>query len=208
MHRHMRQKGGRPLKPDERDLWRRYTKTVSPLRTDLPTDYFAPPQMAALDGSAAKGKSALKSSTRAVMMPPVLPRKPSAPPQNRMGYAGLDGATQRRLRRGRAQVDATLDLHGMRQAEAHVALNTFVLRAKDRGHRCILIITGKGTRIGGAMGAARANPYEAQEPGVLRTRLRQWLAQEPLRGLVFGIEEAHPRHGGSGAFYVFIRKKG
>ncbi len=114
----------------------------------------------------------------------------------------LDAATQRKLRRGRAAIDGTIDLHGLRQAEAHAVLTAFILQSRERGHRCVLVITGKGTK-----GERAESPYEAPGPGILRTRLRQWLAEPPLRGLVFGIEEAHPRHGGAGAFYVFIRRK-
>ena len=113
----------------------------------------------------------------------------------------LCGSSERKLRRGRAEIDAKIDLHGMRQAEAHAALNRFILSAKDRGHRCVLVITGKGNKPDRS-----GSSYVSSAPGILRTRLRQWLAQEPLRAHVFGIEEAHPRHGGSGAFYVFIRK--
>jgi len=187
----MRRKS-RPLKPDEKELWRKYTRGLNPLRHDVledaePEPFAAKPQT----------KSALKSSTRAAPTAPASqPRK--APPRDQMN---LDGSTQRKLRRGRAEIDAKIDLHGMRQGEAHAALNSFIMGAKDRGHRCVLVITGKGTR-----GAGHSNPYETPGPGVLRTRLRQWLAQDPLRAHVFGVEEAHPRHGGSGAFYVFIRK--
>lgn len=180
----------RPLKPEEKELWRRVTRGINPLRHDVLEDSAPEPMVPA--------KPAPKKSA-----PAPSPYAPPAPRKSSPGdQVSLDAATQRKLRRGRAEVDATIDLHGMRQAEAHAALNAFVLRSKERGHRCVLVITGKGTK-----GERHDNPYETPGPGVLRTRLRQWLVQEPLRGLVFGIEEAHPRHGGSGAFYVFIRRK-
>jgi len=175
----------RPLKPEEKELWRQVTREVTPLSWDA-SDVPVPSTPTPKPGSA-------PVSTDYV---PPAPRKSPSP-----SHMPLDGTTQRKLRRGRAQVDATIDLHGMRQAEAHAALNAFILRAKDHGHRCVLVITGKGSRV-----ERSESPYENPGPGVLRTRLRQWLAQEPLRATVFGVEEAHPRHGGAGAFYVFIRK--
>ncbi len=189
----MMRKSGRPLKPEEYELWRRYVRHVVPIRQDMMDELDAAPRPHPHPHPKAQPHS---------YIPPVHPKRPP-PDQTRMDQNRVDGATQRRLRRGRARIDARLDLHGMRQAEAHDALIGFVLRAKDRGHRCVLIITGKGTR-----GAGHTNPYEASGPGVLRTRLRQWLAQDPLRAICYGLEEAHPRHGGAGAFYVFIRRKG
>jgi len=192
MRRPFEPKKARPLKPEERDLWRHYTRGVNPLRHDIAES----PEPAPLTDRP-KTKGALKSTTRPIA-PPLPKTKARVTDQ-----ASLDGSTQRKLRRGRAEIDATIDLHGMRQAEAHSALISFVMGAKDRGHRCILVITGKGSK-----GERTSNPYESPGPGILRTRLRQWLAQDPLSGIVFGVEEAHPRHGGSGAFYVFIRRKG
>ena len=186
MRRPLKPEAGRPLKPEERDLWRHYARGVNPLRHDVLEEHMAAPRT----------KSRIKAQPHSYA-PPSPPR-----PRPRDDQTGLDTATARRLRRGQAKIEARLDLHGMRQAEAHDALIAFVLRAQDRGYRCALIITGKGTR-----GARHSNPYETPGPGVLRTRLRPWLAQAPLRGLVFGLEQAHPRHGGTGAFYVFIRKK-
>lgn len=189
----MRRKG-RHLSPDERDLWRKYTRGVKPMRHDI------------LEGTPGEAAAQPARKSPRPSPPTPAPASPPAVPPRKPAYtdqAALDAATRRKLRRGRAEIEATIDLHGMRQAEAHVALNSFILRAKDRGHRCVLVITGKGTK-----GERYESPYESPGPGILRTRLRQWLAQDPLRGIVFGVEESHPRHGGSGAFYVFIRKKG
>ncbi len=187
----MRRKG-RPLHPEEHKLWGQVTRSVTPrhgpvhqpTEEELTHNRFPP----------------LKPATpakRAFGAPATKPQRPAGPPQS-----SLDGSTERKLKRGRAQIDAKLDLHGMRQAEAHDALVRFILNAQVHGHRCVLVITGKGTR-----GESQNNPYETPGPGILKSRLGQWLAQDPLRGIAYGLREAHPRHGGSGAHYVFIRKK-
>jgi DNA-nicking Smr family endonuclease len=110
------------------------------------------------------------------------PRKPG-PPEDLSG--------QRRIRRGQSEIDARLDLHGHTQDTAHRELVSFILREHAAGSRCILVITGKG-RLG---------------TGVLRTRLFDWIADPDLRAMIAGYARAHPRHGGEGAVYLFLKAK-
>lgn len=108
---------------------------------------------------------------------------------------GLDRGTAQALRKGRRAPDARLDLHGMTLDQAHGALATFVQDQRARGARCVLVITGKGG--GGA---------SARGTGALRRDVPRWLRQPPLAGMVTGVFEAHARHGGEGALYVYLRK--
>lgn len=108
----------------------------------------------------------------------------------------------RRLRRGAHDVEAVLDLHGMRQAEAHAALRGFLRSMQARGTTLVVVVTGKG----GALGPA---PYDGgDERGVLRRVVPHWLSGPELRSLVVGFEAAGPRHGGGGALYVRLRRAG
>ena len=61
---------------------------------------------------------------------------------------GLDKRTAQRLRRGRINVEAQLDLHGFKQDEAYMSLNLFLTQSYNVGHRCVLVITGKGAGRG------------------------------------------------------------
>jgi DNA-nicking Smr family endonuclease len=97
-----------------------------------------------------------------------------------------------RLKRGRLPIDATLDLHGLTQSEAHAAVQGFVARAAERGRRTLLIVTGKGRRDG---------------VGVLKSALPRWLNEAPVRDDILALAEARPEHGGSGAFYVLLRRR-
>ena len=90
------------------------------------------------------------------------------------------------LRRGRTEPEARIDLHGMTHDRAYRALVGFLLRAQGEDKRVVLVVTGKG--------------------GVLRESLPLWLGQSDLAPLVSGIAEAHIKHGGSGAFYVSLRR--
>lgn len=116
--------------------------------------------------------------------------------------AGLDRRTAQKLARGRIAIDATLDLHGRRQHEAHAALTGFIARAHRGGLRCVLIITGKGQR----QYAGQGDDGRSQ-PGILRRRLGEWLSAEPWAGMVLSIMPARPEHGGDGAFYVLLRRQ-
>ena len=108
--------------------------------------------------------------------------------------APLGRRERSQLSRGRKEIDARLDLHGMTQTRAHRALSGFLRRAHHDGLTFVLIITGKGK-----MGAE-------SERGVLRRQVPQWLSLPEFRALVVGFEEAHIGHGGEGALYVRIRR--
>tara|TARA_R110001606_G_scaffold136815_1_gene274537 strand:- start:286 stop:780 length:495 start_codon:yes stop_codon:yes gene_type:complete len=97
---------------------------------------------------------------------------------------------EKRVKRGKLVVSAMFDLHGHTQATAARALPGFLANAQADGSRCVLVITGKG-RMG---------------EGVLKRNFLAWLDTDHARTLVSGYAEAHQRHGGAGAFYVFLRK--
>lgn len=99
----------------------------------------------------------------------------------------IGGHDDARLRRGRGEVQGKLDLHGLTQEGAYRALLRFLMNAQAEGKRLVLVITGKG--------------------GVLRAHLPLWLGQGELKPLIGGMSEAHASHGGSGAFYVAIRRR-
>jgi DNA-nicking Smr family endonuclease len=127
--------------------------------------------------------------------PPVArPAKPSAPP-----LAPIERRLKRELRRGRAAIDAALDLHGLTQAEAHQALRGFLRHSQARGARLVIIVTGKG-------GPLDASGQWPSERGALRRLTPQWLREPDLRSVVLGFEEAGRAHGGSGALYVRLRR--
>ncbi|HEY7798537.1 MAG TPA: Smr/MutS family protein [Hyphomonadaceae bacterium] len=116
---------------------------------------------------------------------------PAAPQRSRKAGPPEDLSGQRRIRRGQSGIDARLDLHGHTQDTAHRELVSFILREHAAGSRCLLVITGKG-RLG---------------TGVLRARLFDWIGDPDLRTMIAGYARAHPRHGGEGAVYLFLKAK-
>ena len=114
----------------------------------------------------------------------------------------LNRQTARQLERGKLPVEARLDLHGMRQREAHAALRRFLKSAQGKGYRHVLVITGKGAA------ADTTRPfYESDERGVLRQAVPHWLTAPDLAHVVLSYSEAPRRLGGEGALYVRLRKQ-
>jgi DNA-nicking Smr family endonuclease len=99
------------------------------------------------------------------------------------------------LSRGRKDIDARIDLHGLTQTRAHRALLRFLQNASGEGLTFVLVITGKGRSTG-----------PDAERGVLRRQVPQWLALPEFRSLIVGSDEAHVGHGGEGALYVRLRR--
>jgi len=177
----------RQLSPEEKRLWSHVARHVKPMQGKA-----LPPE------PEPEAKPTTISATAVTKLPPALPplplKKPALPP-----IAPVERKTLQALRRGRKDVDSVIDLHGMRQEEAHFALLSFLHRAQGSGHALVLVITGKG-------GAAINNGL-FEERGVLRRMVPHWLRLPDLRHLVIGFEEASPQHGGSGALYVRLRRR-
>jgi len=132
---------------------------------------------------------------------PIKP-KAAAPVKKKPGGAGgLDGNTQDRLNRGLIAPDATLDLHGMTQGAAHRALGHFLRGARERGHRLVVVVTGKGNPR-----PADAAPWTQSPHGVLKEMVPRWLAEPGFKSWIAQVQPAHIRHGGTGALYVYLRK--
>ena len=115
------------------------------------------------------------------------------------GPVNMDSRAHRRMTRGKLKPEARIDLHGMTIAEAHPELTAFILGSQAVGRRLVLVITGKGKdRDDGG-------PIPVRQ-GVLRHQVPQWLALPPLAQAVLQVTPAHLRHGGHGAYYVYLRR--
>ncbi|MEL6197041.1 MAG: Smr/MutS family protein [Pseudomonadota bacterium] len=150
-------------------------------------------------GEAGRGQTA--GGSRAVS-PAIAVREGDAlPRQVGRPEAGLDRRTAERLRRGERAPDLRLDLHGMTAERAHRALDRFVAQAIGQGARMLLVITGKGGRR-----APEDAPWLPEGRGVLRDAVPRWLRHGPHARRILGVYEAHLRHGGAGALYVYLKK--
>nr|WP_047166409.1 Smr/MutS family protein [Sphingomonas sp. Y57] len=185
----------RRLDPDEAALWQRVTATVRPIarRTSKPhsADSGAGSAPVAPPPPPAKMKGRVPP-LRVPAATPVTQQKPLAD--------SLDGGWDRRLRRGVTQPDWTIDLHGHTLDSAQRLLDRVLDQAVAEGVRVLLLITGKPPRDDdrGVDGRPRR--------GLIRASIGNWLQSSRHAARIAAVRNAHPRHGGTGALYLILRR--
>lgn len=173
----------RPLTDEEKALWETEMQAAKPLP--------------------AAERVPKKTPTKKIIVKPqhLLPQLPTTNSQFPLAigeYAGVDKNTAERFRKGERPIDATLDLHGMTKEAAHRSLTRFIHQEIRRESRNLLVITGKGQK----------NAVQSDgSHGILRSSLPAWLAEPALRGFILALEVAKPRHGGTGAYYILLKRK-
>jgi DNA-nicking Smr family endonuclease len=136
--------------------------------------------------------------------------KKAAPPVTKKSVTlsategGLDGRTDEKLRRGLLDPQGKLDLHGYTEAAAHQALLNFLKGARTRGAKLVLVVTGRGPKHD--EDAPFDLGFDRGPRWVLKAAVPRWLKEPEFAGLVAGARQAHRRHGGEGALYVYLRK--
>lgn len=195
----------RRLRDDELSLWRQVARTTRPLRSDEPPESATSrPKSEATEpvprvaptpltpfrvGERAAGVGDMRHD----VLPGLADRMSALPVR-------MDKKTHGRLKRGKLAPEARIDLHGMTADRAHAALTGFVLRAYAQQKRLVLVITGKGKRDD------QQGPIPVRQ-GVLRHNVPHWLQLPPLSDVVIQVSAAHARHGGGGAYYVYLRRQ-
>ena len=195
----MSSRSRRPLSREDVELWSHVTRGVKRLKRPIRKIAAAP--VAAVPPPAPPAPTA-KTKARpapvAVAAPPLAAKVASKPAHKPL--TAMEPKARRKLNRGKSEVEARIDLHGMRQHEAHAALRRFLAHAHASDMRLVLVITGKGKAAAdGAFSIER-------EVGVLRRMTPHWLGEPDLRHIVLGYESATARHGGEGAIYVRLRR--
>ncbi len=168
----------RRLSAEERALWRKVVETVSPL-----------------DGRALPPvEPATAVATRPTPRPA---QKPFVKPAEKIRAPGttLDGNWDRRLSRGLVAPDRVVDLHGHNLATAWAMIDDRLDAAISAGDRLILLITGK----------PRAEASGGR--GAIRAAVGDWLAASRHAGDIAAVRGAAPRHGGTGALYIILRRR-
>lgn len=188
----------RKLTQDEIALWRRVAETAQRFHPEKPRheDPMPKPKPVKIAkpriGAFEVGERAGKSAPGHDLMPGISERVARTPLQ-------MDKKVFGKMKRGKMLPEGKIDLHGMTLDQAHPALTGFVLRAHAEGKRLVLVITGKG----------KSHRDEGPIPvrrGVLKHQVPQWLSMPPLSTVVLQVAEAHMRHGGTGAYYVYLRR--
>jgi DNA-nicking Smr family endonuclease len=194
------------LNKDDADVWSFAARSIQPLRRAKPRIAAAVPDTPRAETGPPR-RSPPPSETphrshRERPAPVTAPadRSSKDPPQ----LAGIDRRRVRKIVTGQHEIEARLDLHGLRQSDAHRRLTRFLHEAQSAGLRMVLVITGKGSA---RKSSDDLDSYAREEPGIIRRAVPLWLDEPGLRALVVSFTSAHPRHGGSGALYIHIRKR-
>lgn len=178
----------RKLSTDERILWGRVAKSTRPMagKTEELTE---------LDAflAAAEAEIAKVEQQRAAVPPVEQPAPPAAKKTSGVHHP-LERPVKRKIAKGRLALEARIDLHGLVQSEAHVILLDFLIRAHERGMRHVLVITGKGSSLGSEGALKRAVPF--------------WFSKPEFRYLISSYETAAQHHGGEGALYIRLARRG
>ncbi|MDG0981205.1 MAG: Smr/MutS family protein [Tateyamaria sp.] len=191
----------RRLRPDEEELWRKATEKTDQIRFNklVKSDNFVTPiKISNLEKpkvdfvpktfSGLVNKQLVHLDLAMSVSEQVAGRKIS---MDRKAYA--------RLMRGKLRPEGKIDLHGMTLERAHPVLTRFILSAQRQGKRLVLVVTGKGKQ------RDDGGPIPVRI-GVLRHQVPQWLNNPPLSLAILQVTQAHVRHGGGGAYYVYLKK--
>lgn len=191
----------RRLRPDEEELWRKATEKTDQIRFNklVKSDNFVTPiKISNLEKpkvdfvpktfSGLVNKQLFHLDLAMSVSEQVAGRKIS---MDRKAYA--------RLMRGKLRPEGKIDLHGMTLERAHPVLTRFILSAQGQGKRLVLVVTGKGKQ------RDDGGPIPVRI-GVLRHQVPQWLNNPPLSLAILQVTQAHVRHGGGGAYYVYLKK--
>lgn len=194
----------RTLSAEERELWNSVAKQAKPLKKSRKTAVtVASPLVGEGRAEVARTKSGEGALARPPHPPSLVSKAHLPSPTRGEGanrtvapmLAHFDRRERAKIAKGRREIDARIDLHGMTQARAHRALLNFLQGEADDGARLALVITGKG----------KATSPDTPR-GVLRRLVPEWLALPEFRAFVVSFEEAAIGHGGEGALYVRIRR--
>jgi len=109
--------------------------------------------------------------------------------QVRARRRGVSLAQLADLGAGRIREEEVLDLHGYSVGEAEAALERFVVRARRKGRRCVLVIHGRG----------KATGHSPVRDAVIAQLVG------PLSALIHSVATAPPKSGGPGATYVMVK---
>lgn len=221
-----RRRGRGGLTDDDRALWGQVARSVTPM-TAAARRRAVTRDADALPSGADASRLTAETSRAATPIPPdhaLVPMRPPVqlPADFRIGQAArprtpappsfpsqsdrlaaqavqMDAGTHRKLTRGKLRPEARIDLHGMTLAVAKAELTGFILSAQASGRRLVLVITGKGKGDHGPL---------PTRSGALRHEVPHWLHMAPMAGVVMQVVPAHLRHGGGGAYYVYLRRSG
>ncbi len=97
----------------------------------------------------------------------------------------------------------SLDLHGKNLDEANSIIESFIKKSYEDQVQKLIIVTGKGLHSNN-----EKDPYVSKDLGILKYSIPEFVrSNENLMQIISNISEASVKDGGTGAFYIFLKKK-
>lgn len=191
----------RRLRPDEEELWRKVVSNAERLHPEKP---LKPEDFVTTPASQPRQKARFQAMPRTVPATPVRPETttnllPGIADRIGAQPVQMDRKSFNRMKKGKLRPEGKLDLHGLTLERAHPALTRFIMTAQQDGKRLVLVVTGKGKQ------RDEGGPIPVRF-GILRHQVPHWLSTPPLSAAILQVTQAHMRHGGNGAYYVYLRK--
>jgi DNA-nicking Smr family endonuclease len=102
-----------------------------------------------------------------------------------------------------SQKSKYIDLHGFSLEEANKKIEKFIIESYVKKIKKIIVVTGKGLHS-----QNEKNPYVSKDLSILKYSIPEFIkSNQALVKLINKIEEASIVDGGSGAFYIYLKKK-
>ena len=189
----------RGLSEEDIAIWQQITRRIERLNPDrgdtvIKPAKTKPPKKVDQKPNPSIAPFRIGESAKPVKQAPSIVERPADRSPN------MDRKNFQRLLKGKFEIDATLDLHGLTSDQAKVQMIQFISNAHRNGFRLVLVITGKGKRT-------HTDTFNRERGGILRQSLPDWVQSSAITDKVLQVTQAQPKHGGSGAFYVYLRRK-
>ena len=98
----------------------------------------------------------------------------------------------------------TIDLHGYTLAEANDEIEKFILKSFEEKINKLIVVTGKGIHSN-----VEKDPYVSRDLSILKYSVPAFVKKKPeLMSKILDIKDADIKDGGSGAFYIYLKKSG
>ena len=101
------------------------------------------------------------------------------------------------------EIVKTIDLHGFSLENANKFIDKFIKHCFNEGVNKIIVITGKGLRS-----KSNNNPYISKDLSILKNSIPEFIKSNvDLMKIIKQVKDAEIKHGGKGAFYIFLKNK-
>ena len=97
----------------------------------------------------------------------------------------------------------SIDLHGYTLDEANKEIEELIIKCHETNTNKLIVVTGKGLHS-----ENEKNPYVSKDLSILKYSVPEYIKNNTeLMKLIYSIEDAKIEDGGSGAFYIYLKKK-